>query len=102
MHGEGVFMNKLVVLGAGFSAPARIPVMRGFFERLQELINNPTSGLGGHSDSQSPIKIDDRGLARNVLNEWVRWKARTPAGCDDLEAFCQSMEPASDLRWDTS
>ena len=39
-------MNKLVILGAGFSAPAGIPAMRGFFNRLQELINNsPYAGL---------------------------------------------------------
>lgn len=94
-------MKKLVVLGAGFSAPAGIPVMRGFFGRLQEVVNDPYSGLGGHSDSREAIRVDDRRMARGVLEGWRSWKERTSGACDDLEAFCQSLDPASDLRWNT-
>jgi hypothetical protein len=96
-------VKKVVVTGAGFSAPIGVPVMRGFFRQMQEKYNDPLSGLGGHEASQSPDKIRDRQVVGRVLDAWAAWKRRkNHVDSDDLEAFCSGIGACPDLRRDTS
>jgi hypothetical protein len=95
-------MKKVVIVGAGFSAPIGIPVMRGFFQKMLEMYNNPYSGLGGHEASKSPYKIEDRRLFGRVLTAWQEWKSkRGHVESDDLEAFCSDTSTCPELRQDT-
>src|SRR2546422_8178672 len=95
-------MKKVVIIGTGFSAPIGIPVMRGFFCKMQEKYDDPFSGSKGHEDSISPNKIEYHKLFGNVLNAWQQWKRRkSPVEPDDLEDFCSDISASQDLRQDT-
>ena len=91
--------RKVVIIGAGFSAPIGIPLMRGFFAKMEETYKDPSSGLGGHENSLSNNKINDKEEFRLVLERWTQWATgKCTQEADDLEAFCSYVSSDANMR----
>lgn len=92
-------INKLLIIGTGFSAPLGVPVMRDFFRQAWRLLGEAgpcvpeRAMLGGHAL--------DVPVFRELQRAWLEWQPPDPSHRQDLERFAMHVgEQQPDARWD--
>lgn len=82
-------MRKLLIIGAGFDAPAGIPTMAGFFHKAWEFMGREF--MGDHVGFES--FPDDLPRFVRVRELWQTWRKEPDTGSPtDLEKFAMFVE----------